>query len=913
MSNNLPRRLVAILAAFVISVPAVVADSVPGPFARFTLPDEWEAKFWADPDTLALLKLDPKDLAALVPTQAGFRFCRCPGCDADEATDPLIWSATRPKVVTCMRCGQAFPNEKIPARDEKDKKVPEETIDVLPGVTHHFPYHAVPAEGQKYPDERIYLDAKRDYGAREALARAALYAAVRYHEQAKVGKKDERLATFAAVLILRFAQVYPAYACHFDQPGQPKFLQPADLKPPYRRGYRTGKWEWTASLDVPLNLVTAYALIRDDPAWADVGRLLDDPNPRRTIEHGFFRASAEFTRKQPEEFIEQSLQAYRGLFAVGRLLDDRPILEDARGRLAQFAERGFYHDGYWRQGDAAAHRRVLQQLDGWIERLATDAPEAAGTVLGSNRPRSAVPMLDLARDAGAASRLEVAAPEVQQASWPVPTAGSSGRRPTLLGGVGLARLSVGDERDGLDLELRGMGSLGSPHFQRQALRMSVAGQAVLDDLDGLPPSQDGWDLATASHNTVIIDGLNQRETPAAAGEAALGGQFLFYAADPDFQVVALDDPFAYPRSATRYRQVAIAASSKRSRYAISVFQVFGGLQHDQVFHGPAGSPGRWSTTTPLAAGPESLLSPSIPYLPNQKADDGRWFVQAFGEFRRLAEGRAAAPMTATLAPPGRPGARLHVLGDMPLTVFAALSPDPTRSKSPAIDAESGEGRASLILRRRSADGGTLRSTFVTVFEPIGGTTPPLRRIGRVGSSDGVVVLLVETVDGPEYVVVNLKPGTTRTITLPDGTTATTDGLVLRISPTGAQLAGGTRAGVAGIELSQARLTGRVIASGRADGPESRGWFEVEGSIEGFAGLEGRTLLIRHGDASMHGWTIRAIEASGRRLKLHVREEPGFLIDPRSSEARYYQFPRLVSPGPHEYTVSRIVRSDVRSD
>ena len=912
MSNAPPRRLAIVFAALVIGSTATAADPGPGPFARFTLPHEWEAKFWADPDTQALLKLDPKDLAALVPTQAGLRFCRCPGCDADEASDPLIWSATRPKVVTCMRCGQAFPNEKVPAKEEKEKKVPEEAIDVLPGVTHHYPYHAVPAEGQKYPDERLYLDAKRDYGAREALAKAALYAAVRYHEQAEAGKKDDRLARFAAVLILRFAQVYPAYACHFDQPGQPKFFQPADLKPPYRRGYKTGKWEWTASLDVPLNLVTAYALIRDDPAWAEVGRLLDDPNPRRTIEHGFFRASAEFTRRQPEEFDEQSLQAYRGLFAVGRLLDDRALLDDARGRLAQFAERGFYHDGYWRQGDASAHRRVLQQLDGWIERLATDAPEPAGTVLGATRPRSAVPMLDLARGAGAASRLDVAAPEVQQASWPVPSPVASARRPTLLGGVGLARLSVGDDRDGLDFEIRGMGSLGSPHFQRQALRMSVAGQAVLDDLDGLPPTLDGWDLATASHNTVVVDGLNQRENPATARESALGGQFLYYAADPDFQVVALDDPLAYPRSTTRYRQIAVAAAGKQSRYAVTVFQVFGGLQHDQLFHGPAGGTGRWSPSTPMAAGPESLLPMSIPYLPNLKADDGRWFVQAFGEFRRLAEGRAVGPMSATLVMPGRPGVRLHLLGDMPLTVFTGLSPDPTRSRSPAVEAEAGEGRGSLILRRRSADGGTLRSTFVTVFEPAGGVAPPLKRVGRVGSIGEVILLLIETADGPEYLVVNLKPGTPQTVSLPDGRSVMTDGLVLRISPTGLQLAGGTLGRSEVAELGQDRLTGHVVAVGRTVGPETRGWFEVEGLVEQFAGVEGRTLLIGHGDGSVHGWTIQAIEPSGRkRLKLHVREEPGFSIDPRSSEARYYQFPRLVSPGPHQYSVSRVDRSDVR--
>ncbi|HEY2156133.1 MAG TPA: hypothetical protein VGH33_10920, partial [Isosphaeraceae bacterium] len=542
---------------------------------------------------------------------------------------------------------------------------------------------------------------------------------------------------------------YPAYATHFDQPGRPKFLQPADLPPPYRRGYRTGKWEWTGSLEVPTNLVIAHALIRDDPSWAEVGRLLDDPNPRRTIEHGFFRAAAEFVRRQTEEFDEQSLQAYRGLFAVGRLLDDKALLDDAGSRLAAFAERGFFHDGYWRQGNDVAHRRVLGQLDGWIERLAGDSGP------------SAIPMLDLAREAGAASRLEGRPAEIELASWPAPETASTARRPSLLGGVGLARLSVGGDRDGLDLEVRAIGSLGAPHFQRQALRLSVAGRAVLDDLDALPPTRDGWDLATASHNTVVVDGLNQREAPSTAREPATGGKLLYYAVDPDFQVVALDDPLAYPRSTARYRQIVIAAAGKQSRYAVAVFQVFGGLQHDQLFHAPAGSSARWSTTTDPTPGPESLLPPSIPYLPGGQADDGRWFVQAYGEFRRLSQGKATAPISATLAEPGRPGVRLHVFGDMPLTTFTALSPDPSRSTSklPSIDAEAGEGRSSLILRRRSPAGATLRSTFVTVFEPIGDGIAPLRRVGRVGSLDGHVLLFIETVDGPEYLLVNLRPGT----------------------------------------------------------------------------------------------------------------------------------------------------------
>src|SRR5258707_12052190 len=92
-----------------------------------------------------------------------------------------------------------------------------------------------------------------------------------------------------------------------------------------------------------MNLVIAYALIRDGPALAEAGRLLDDPDPARTIERDLFRGSAEFVRLQPEEFGEMSLHAYRGLLAVGRLLDDPTLVHEALVRLDAFAERSEEH------------------------------------------------------------------------------------------------------------------------------------------------------------------------------------------------------------------------------------------------------------------------------------------------------------------------------------------------------------------------------------------------------------------------------------------------------------------------------------------------------------------------------------------------------------------------------------------
>ena len=43
------------------------------------------------------------------------------------------------------------------------------------------------------------------------------------------------------------------------------------------------------------------------------------------------------------------------------------------------------------------------------------------------------------------------------------------------------------------------------------------------------------------------------------------------------EVAVLDDPRSYPRTTTRYRQTVVACSGPKARYAVSVFEVSGGL------------------------------------------------------------------------------------------------------------------------------------------------------------------------------------------------------------------------------------------------------------------------------------------------------------------------------------------------
>ncbi|MDG3006532.1 hypothetical protein [Paludisphaera mucosa] len=902
-------RGLAMLVALALAAPALAG---PGPAAAqphdpplgpVRLPKEWQDRFWATPQAKAFLKLSPKELADLVPVQAGLKYCACPVCDAPERGDPLVWSIEQPKVVVCRKCKGSFPNDTIPLPSPADKKLPTEKIEVLPGRWHFYPYHPVELEKAKYPDERLYLHAKRDYEARAYLAKAALYAAVRWHDQ-EPAARDPKLAQAAAALILRFAQVYPAYAMHNDQPGVAKQFQPARVPPPYRHGYQTAKWECNGSLETPMNLLLAYSLLRDGADWAEAGRLLECSDPKRIIEEDLFLASAELASRQPDDYTEDSLAVYRGMLSVGKLLGSQVLVVEARSRLDEFTRRGFYYDGFWRGADVLSHRRVLGMLDGWIDGLLTKPGDVADG-------RAAFPMIELARTAGAAVPSRPHDPDVRRASWPIETGDEPSHRPLLLGGAGLALLSVGEPGRSLDVEIRGRDGLADRRCQRLAFRLSVGGVPLLDDLDERPPTADGFDLATASHNAVVVDGLNQRETPQAARVPTPGSDFLYFAADPDFQVVTVADRFAYPISTKRYRQTFVACRSGPRRYALSIFEVDGGLQHDQIFHAAPGRKEEWRPLIATQPTTGSLLPPSISFLPSARPQEGRWFVQSYGEFRPRLRGVAAEPCRVVLDGGREKSAagavlKLHLLGDMPSTLITADSADAPAGDDATSGPES--TRSSLIVRRRSDAGQALNSTFVTVFEPVEPGVAPLDRVARVESIGDAVVVLIESPEGSDHLVFNRRPGTTLRVKTANGRFVSTDGLAVRVRGEDVFLAGGTYVEAAGKLVSQKSVRGTVTAAERDPNERGRGWFQTPEKLPEGLDVAGRTLFIEHGDGTVRSWTLDSIEPTADGARLRVREEPGFRIDPASGAAGYYQFPLTSSPGPHRFRLAQLSRS-----
>src|SRR5690606_13910164 len=83
-------------------------------------------------------------------------------------------------------------------------------------------------------------------------------------------------------------------------------------------------------------------------------------------------------------------------------------------------------------------------------------------------------------------------------------------------------------------------------------------------------------------NTVLVD--ERRQTSRA------GGRIEAFAASPTVQYVNVRAEGAYEGIVDRYqRSVALVDVSEDDAYAVDIFRVSGGKQHDYSIHGPGGT------------------------------------------------------------------------------------------------------------------------------------------------------------------------------------------------------------------------------------------------------------------------------------------------------------------------------------
>ena len=600
-----------------------------------------------------------------------------------------------------------------------------------------------------------------------------------------------------------------------------------------------------------------------------------------------------------------SLQAYRGLLAVGRLLDDPALVARGRRRLDGFAERGFYHDGFWRQGDAAAHRRVVgpdRRLDRPAAgRLCRPARLRIPVAAADGLDRSGVdevPMLALARAAGdGGAEPTRGRPRSSRRPGRRRRPGAPGT-PVLLGGVGLARLAVGEGAAALDLELRGQDSLGAPHFQRQALRLAVGGRPVLGDLDDSRPRRPAGTAPTASHNTVVVDGLNQRESLGKAPSAGPGRRFPLLRRRPRLpgrharrppRLPAVDDPVSPDaRRGRRAARTRTPSASSRSTADSSTTR----SSTPRPARRPAGR-----LSVPMGPGPATLLPPSIPYVAD-RTGRGRPLVRP--GLRRVRAARPgstdAARRLAWLDRPGWPGRAAAPAGRLPTDGRHGHQPRPDGPGLSRWGIDS--GRAGLILRRRSQDGAHPEIHLRHAFSSRPARSAPSqvgrvrvdRRDGRRSTSRRRRAPSTRgqprardrrrrSTLGRRPAAPDRRPGRPRLQPGPDPGGRD----VRRVGRPAGRAAAGDRGRSRGVVRHASR--------------PGRGWFVADETVPTpDAPLAGRTLLIRHGDGRPGAGPSQRVENMRRRPSAHVvARSPDSLDRSPHRGGPYYQFPRDTAP------------------
>ena len=625
--------------------------------------------------------IDETSLVNMVPEQSGLNFVGCPNCNGGRQEGQLAWSPEHPAEVYCRYCNQRYPSDRYPMRNAVVVRNPR-------GQEQRYPYWE-DAAGYRY-----FFAARRDDLARAYLSRQARDLA---HLYTLTG--DRTCARRAALLLERFAQVFPGWCYHYDYPFQQKIIYDGDVPPAqFRTGYRTARWTWWAYMDIPLPLVEAYAELRGSGMFDELSRERGH-DVAAQIERDLFRNAAAQVLANPESLSNMSPTAWYSLIRVGSAIGERSYAEECARRLRAFVASQFFYDGVWHEGAPSYHeqtlgglRRVVGALGAGYDDIAAALQPVEASLLKMRLPDGRfVPVHD---------------------TWTTPSRrGPTDRTdPYLLPALGHACLGGGSGAAQQQFHLTWSGGYGHEHGDNLSLLVFSHGRELLSDLGYSHTRYRSWTLATVAHNTVVMDGESQvfgsRRTQTD------GSLRLFDVSDPRVQVVSADGERAYPGRARVYRRTLVVIDAGQDRrYAVDIFEVEGGHTHDYFLHGDADRPGK--VRAALEFEPLATLVPSgIHWTPTRNEGETRRVAEpgyAYGFLRNLRSAKAAAgkPLRVDFDP----GLRVTLLPEPSSRLV--LGDDPNVRGAHEDDARLEEFlRPFLMLRHEGA-----HSRFVAIIEP----------------------------------------------------------------------------------------------------------------------------------------------------------------------------------------------------
>src|ERR1035437_3745583 len=148
-------------------------------------------------------------------------------------------------------------------------------------------------------------------------------------------------------------------------------------------------------------------------------------------------------------------------------------------------------------------------------------------------------------------------------------------------GIGILRQGAGPNAQAL--LLRFGPSLIHGHRDDLNINLFARGYELTYDLGyglGSTHTQVGWARQTASHNLVVVNERSQGE-----GAGGSGGSLHLFADLPGLKLIEASSESSYAgQGVTLYRRTLALVGNPSGGYALDLFRVKGGSQHDYLFH-----------------------------------------------------------------------------------------------------------------------------------------------------------------------------------------------------------------------------------------------------------------------------------------------------------------------------------------
>ncbi len=668
-----------------------------------------------------LLQLSIPEVIAEVPSATGLFYIGCPNCNGGaQEVGVLSWRPGTGDTLRCRFCQMTFPNDKFPYNKEKIIIAPS-------GARQVYRYYENPEGRQYYFEASVWFGRSRWIQSKaEQLARLWLIT------------KDNAYGDRAAAILGRFAQVFPDYTVKYEFPNDKKKFFPANQKWPYQDvpAYRGTKWDNWAYSDIPSRMANVYDILLAGYDWKRMDTVIGIETDKRIV-NDFFRVAYDFTTANPETYHNMSPSLYRDMIQLGRVIEDPAMVHEAVNRFRNFFARGFFADGWWKEGSPSYHNMTIRGLKTVVDELAgyKDPGDWKGEHFDNLAITKEIPLYKKAMEVSHEAVLPNGREIPLNDTWARPNRRGWGQKTDstisrLWPSMGNAALGTGKGENQMVLNLNWSGNYGHEHYDNGAIILFAQWRELLSDIGYTHTKYGGWTITTASHNTVVIDQMQQDKS---SNEKQTTGQLKFYDdKDKHIKVIDLDASPAYSVAKTYRRRLIMVHVAPGFDYVVDRFDVEGGKDHDWFLHGMCEEEGSLETSIPLVQPVESLVpSWGGKEMPTSQFHKDPKRYHPYLMLRDIKSGAASVkPWTATWKYNDAIGLRTYLLSPKGTRVY--------RFQSPSIrlagedDNNVDKFMRNGIMQRNSGKS----SAFIAVHEPFR-NTPWIESVQKEG--DAIVI------------------------------------------------------------------------------------------------------------------------------------------------------------------------------